>query len=416
MAYAKRHTILLLGNYRPTLALARTLSKEGHRIIVGLEGCDGGAEFSRFTDLVFDHPHLNDGEESFLSALEAFVKENGVTVIFPVAEEYVRVFVKHRDRVSALPPIAMVDPDLVAQCLDKPAMMERCVKLKVPCAPFAMVHDREAAREAIDRLGLPLVVRPERSTQRLDGKKALSLYSGKDTKHLFDVWAHDEGGLILQSRFEGRRYNVYFAADNGKLFRHLQAVILRTDNPDGSGLAVEGKTIEPLPALKDYTERLVGELSYTGVGCAQFLVNDLTGAVSFLEINARIAGNLIVAEEAGLRLSTILPSLALKEPIDQTFIEGRTGMRYVWVTGEMMAAIVNQSRGEIGLLEMTKRCARAFFTGLNADLHMVFLWRDPLPAIVTMIRLMPSFSGIKRRVKALFGASPKANRHQEQVS
>ncbi|MEM8539825.1 MAG: hypothetical protein AAGF25_02615 [Pseudomonadota bacterium] len=406
-------TILLLGNYRPALTLTRVFGAEGHRVIVGLEGCDGGAEHSRFASHVWDHPPLVD-EEAFLAAIETYVLEQDITLLFPVSEDFVTVFVKHRARLEALAPIAMVDPDLVTKCLDKVLMMNLCLEHDVPCAPFSIVHSRDKLQTQSKELGFPLVVRSERSTIRLDGQKAITVSSDADLNYLTSVWPQRETGLILQRKFSGQRYNVYFAANSGTMYRHVQAVILRTDSPDGSGLAVEGETVVPLENLRDYTARLLSAIQYTGIGCAQFLVNEDTGDVSFLEINARIAGNLIVPEEAGLELSPILMQLALEQPVDDRIIEGRTGIRYVWTSGEMMAAIVRNLKGEIGLSQLIARLFAATKCGLKADLHMVFSWRDPMPGIVTLLRLLPSPSGLVRRLSSLLCAGPAEDHAQKE--
>ncbi|MDX5593301.1 hypothetical protein [Pseudovibrio sp. SPO723] len=417
---ADRHRILLLGNYRPTLTLVRTLGAAGHHLTVGLEGSDGGAEFSRHANATWDHPSLLKDEDAFLTALEAYVARNQITLLFPVSEEFVTCFVRHRQRVEALAPVAMMEPELVSACLDKVGMMQRCVRLQVPCAPFALARSAEELQAACDTLGFPLVVRPELSTQRLGGKKAVTLHTAQDVGTLVALWHNRSSALVLQQHFSGRRYNLYFAAEKGVLTRHVQAVILRTDSPDGSGLAVEGETIPPLEPLRTYTMRLIADLEYDGIGCAQYLVEERTGAISFLEINARIAGNLNVPEAAGLALGPLLVNKALGVQATAhpaaSLTEGRTGMRYVWVSGELLAAIVAQMKGEIGFATMVKRFGVALGSAFRADLHMVWSWKDPLPALVTLWRLMPSLSGVKRRLKKLFFKQEESREKDRQVS
>lgn len=395
----EKQRILLLGNYRPTLTLVRTLGAAGHHMIVGLEGSDGGAEFSRFCRESWDHPPLEKDEDAFLAALGRYVDQNQVTLLYPVSEEFVTCFVRHRRRVEALAPIAMMDPEIVSACLDKVGMMQQCLRLDVPCAPFALAHCEQDLRDAAAQLGFPLVVRPEHSTKRLGGKKAVTLTSPEALDDVLTLWQDRTSALVLQQHFSGRRYNLYFAAENGRLTRHVQAVILRTDSPDGTGLAVEGETITPLMPLRSYTERLVADLAYDGIGCAQYLVDETTGAISFLEINARIAGNLNVPERAGLALGPLLMEKALGVPVDTQPVEGRRGIRYLWVSGEVLAAIVAQMRGEIGIGTMLKRFGTALASVFRGNLHMIWSWKDPLPALVTCWRMLPSLSGIKRRLK-----------------
>ena len=310
-------TVLLLGNYRPTIILARVLSKKGFTVICGREGCDGGAQYCRYVDELWDHPRVSNDAEKFLIALRDFLaKRPEISVVYPVSEEFVRLLADNHETLPAGPAYAMVRPATVAQCLDKAGMMNLAVGCGVPTAPFEIVGESKRFTEAVGRIGIPLVIRPEKSTDRIDGKKAFHFNGQADIADTCRDALRAGQRLLLQRKAEGRRHNLYFGAVNGKLVRYLHALILRTDMLDGTGLAVEGVTIEPDPKLRDYAERLIGALGYTGVGCAQFLVDEATGSVSFLEINPRIAGNHAVPEAAGLGLSTLPIDLCRNPALD----------------------------------------------------------------------------------------------------
>lgn len=395
----RSETIVLLGNYRPTLVLARVLSKRGYRVIAGLEGCDGGAEHCRFVDEIWDHPELAVGPEIFAAALKAFVKENNVSVVFPVSEEFVRFFQEHPGASPSGTIVAMVDPQLVKKCLDKVYILELAAANGVPTAPFTKVGSLDQLKVAVEHTGFPVVIRPEDSTKRLNGKKALFATNADELDRKLSLQPTRKGNLIVQRKVLGRRHNLYFAAYSGQLFQYLHALILRTDNPDGSGLAVDGITIPPMPDLRSYTEKLVTALDYTGIGCAQFLVDEATGAISLLEINPRIAGNHAVPEFAGLNLSTVLIELAAGRELDTTPIEGKAGIRYVWTCGDIEAAKNAWKRSEIGHYDAICWAVRALLTALKADLHMTCSWADPMPGLVAFMRLFPNIRNVLPRIR-----------------
>lgn len=395
---AKQETVLLLGNYRPTLTLARVLSRQGYRIISGLEGCDGGAEYSRFVDQIWDHPSLKPDQGAFAKELRPFIKANKVSIIFPVSEAFVRFFTEHPEACPKDTVVAVADPQLAGKCLDKMFMMQLASANFVPTAPYAMAKSHHDLMKAAETTGFPLVIRPEDSTQRLDGKKALFIKNAGELKRQIPVWPADQCGLILQRKAAGRRHNIYFAARSGQLFRYLHAVILRTDNPDGSGLAIDGITIPQMPELRAYTERLVEALDYSGIGCAQYLVDEETGNVSFLEINARIAGHHALPEYAGLNLSSLLIDQAAGRKFDACNIEGKSNIRYVWTSGEIDAAKIAWLRSEATHSETAFRVFRAIWSAFQADLDMVFTWSDPKPGLMAFKRLLPSW----RRLAANF--------------
>ncbi|HEX9852916.1 MAG TPA: hypothetical protein VGA68_07860, partial [Woeseiaceae bacterium] len=166
--------VLLLGNYRPTLTLARTLSDDGFRIISGREGCDGGAEYCRFVDEIWDHRPAKQDPDGFIADLEALLAARPeISVVYPVSEDFVRLIATRRSSLPAGPTYVTAAPESVADCLDKLRLMTMAAENAVATAPFAMVSGTTAFREAANRIGLPLVVRPEKSTDRIRGRKAI---------------------------------------------------------------------------------------------------------------------------------------------------------------------------------------------------------------------------------------------------
>lgn len=391
-------TVVLLGNYRPTLVLARRLGQAGYRVISGLQGCDRGAELSRHVDEVWDHPCVKADRDEFLEALNALLVERpDITCVYPVAEEYVRFFAERRPALSRPVTLAMVHPQTVDACLNKPFMMELARQAGIPIAPFAQVRTREELIERAEAIGFPIVLRPADSTQRLNGEKAVLVRSRDHLDQVNPVWPRDQAALLIQRKAAGIRHNLYFAAVDGKVCRYLHAVITRTDRKDGSGLAVDGKTIAPDPTLRRYTETLAAELDYTGVGCAQFLVDEATGAVSFLEINARIAGNHAVPEHCGLDLGAFLIAVAVGDDIDRAPREGRAEVRYSWLAGDLDGLKSSWRRGELSTAETISWARKVVTTAWGAHLDMMFNWRDPMPGLVTFLDVLPGIGHLTRR-------------------
>src|SRR2546422_598543 len=61
-------SVLLLGNYRPTIALVRALGRAGQQGIVGLGGGEGGAEHSPYASEGWGHPPVEGRRDAFLSS------------------------------------------------------------------------------------------------------------------------------------------------------------------------------------------------------------------------------------------------------------------------------------------------------------------------------------------------------------
>ena len=390
---------LLLGNYRPSLTLARSLRRQGYRVVVGSHGCERGCQYSKAVSDIWDHAPLEATPDRFVQDLRRFHKDHpGLEIIFPVAEEYVRLIADHEAAFAGLPPIATVEAATVRKCLDKPYMMRLAHESGVPTAPFSTSSNAKEFYEAVKKTGFPLIVRPYDSTKRLDGAKAVFVDSAAEAERALTEYGLGHQVLLLQRKFDGVRHNIYFAAENGEIKRRLHAVIDRTDSPDGTGLAVEGRTLTTDHPLVEQTAALVRALGYTGIGCAQFLLDEASGQSSFLEINPRIAGNHALPEFAGLELGAFMRDLALGRVPAAACDEGRAGIRYCWTSGDLMGAKVCYLKGRISLLQAFGWIARAITVGARSDVHMVFSLSDPAPALHALREVVPRLARWKHPV------------------
>jgi len=381
--------VLLLGNYRPAVSLARALKPLGYRIIVGLGGGEGGAQYSRCADEEWDHPALEDAREPFLAALCAFLRARpDVRIVFPIAEPFVRLVAAERarlpaDRIYAVPP-----PAVVERALDKVAAYGVARSVDVPVAPYALALGPVELARRCEEVGYPVVLRPLDSTRRLGGRKGVIVASREDLARIVPRWAGRDTALLVQRRVTGTRHNLFFAARDGKLLRVLETRIARTDAPDQTGLAVDGETIVPSHDLVRFTERLAVALGYSGVGLAQYLVDHETGAVFFIELNPRVAGSHAITEAAGLQLGYLSIVLAAPGAPEIPFVTGVPGLRYAWTYGDLRGLVAAVRDGLLprDALRWAWGMLRAF---VRADVHMTWSWSDPLPTLALFPRTLP---------------------------
>src|SRR4051812_27817712 len=97
-------SILVLGNYRQTLVVLRSLTRAGYRTIIGSDAKHVFTQYSRATAEVWRHQDPQ-REAEFLDALCAFLAQRpDVRWIFPIGEDQVRFCIRHR---TLLAPHAM---------------------------------------------------------------------------------------------------------------------------------------------------------------------------------------------------------------------------------------------------------------------------------------------------------------------
>ena len=354
--------VLVLGDYRQTVTVVRSLGRAGHRVILG---CDDPASPTARSRYVDEFRHLNDA-----AALEASLREGRPDFVFPVGETQLRQTLA-MPRLLALSTWVMPQPETLRQCLDKRALFELAPALDVPLAPWLPWSGAQAWRDAAQRFGFPVVVKRKDSSFHLRDKKAIIV---ADTAQLEALLAEiagiaDAESYVLQRFARGVRHNCHFAADGGRVIAYLQQKVLRTDEADGTGIGLEGVTVAPSADLRAYCERILYRLGYSGIGCLQFLVDDASGEVSLLELNPRLDSTAALACKLGYdfpRLAVEIAAQTRPEPLALPYPVGR---HYHWIFGDLNA----WRQGKIGLGVM----ARAALRGYDLTLE----WRDPAPCV-----------------------------------
>ena len=368
---ARMPTVLVLGDFRQTITVVRSLARAGLRVILGSDDSASSTASSRYVS----------GFERFadLAALEAWLRAKRPEFVFPVGETQLRQ-VLAAPRLLSLSNWVMPEAATAQRCLDKRALFDLVPSLGVPVAPWLQWAGAQAWREAARRFGFPVVVKRKDSALHLRDKKALIL---ADPAQLDAVLAEiagtaDAESFVLQRFAPGVRHNCHVAADGGRLVAFLQQKVLRTDEPDGTGIGLEGVTVAPSAELRAYCERILYRLGYSGIGCIQFLVDEASGEVSLLELNPRLDSTAALACKLGYdfpRLAVEIAAHARPEPLTAPYAIGR---HYHWVYGDLNA----WRQGKIGLGTL----ARAALRGCDLTLE----WRDPAPCLNLLWRKLVS--------------------------
>jgi predicted ATP-grasp superfamily ATP-dependent carboligase len=377
--------VLVLGDYRQTITVVRSLGRAGLRVILG--GDDPDSSTARSRHVAAFECFADGGPARPPSTLESWLRAHRPQFVFPVGETQLRQ-VLAAPRLLALSTWVMPELATLRRCLDKRTLFELAPLLGIPLARWLRWSGPQGWREAARSLGFPLVVKRKDSASHLRDKKALILHSAAQLDEFLAEAATggDAESLVLQKFAPGVRHNCHFAADGGRIVALLQQKVLRTDEADGTGIGLEGVTVAPSPTLRAYCERLLYRLGYTGVGCIQFLVDDATGEESFLELNPRLDSTAALACRVGYdfpRLAVEIASRARPAPLTVPYALGR---HYHWLYGDLNA----WRQGKIDL----RMLAGAALRGCDLSLD----WRDPAPGMHLLWRKLSQ--GARRRLQA----------------
>jgi predicted ATP-grasp superfamily ATP-dependent carboligase len=377
-------SVLLIGNYVPSLAVARSLAAASYHVIAG-----NGGEFdiisrSRACHEVWRHPPISE-PGAFLQALGSFVAERPeIEAIVPLQSRYVGLVATERARMPKGPVLVTPEPDVVLTCLDKVALYDLARRVGVPTEPWGIATDLDELMQVASNVGYPCVVRPTSDTKGwlLGERKALICPDAAALRAGFPRWPNDHPALLVQHEAAGLKNSFSFLAQEGRIRALVRVMATRTDRLDGTGFGVEFITLPPHPELAGQTEALVAALGYTGYGTAQFMVSD-RGATSLLEINPRLGMSVGWTRHLGIDLPLGAVQLARQggewhPPDGWTCPVGR---RIVWTSRDLYSLRGSLRRDDIDRHQAVSWLARTTRAFVRADAHMTFDRRDPRPTI-----------------------------------
>ena len=372
--------ILVLGDYRQTVTIVRSLARAGHRISLGTRQAHGSTAMSRYVSDVtlFDDSH----QDRFVDQLENYLRREKPAYVFPVGETEARHIAHAAQRLMPLAVWVMPDPTTVLRCLDKREIYELTPTLGIPTAPWRKFTNFDDWSYAAREMGFPVVVKRKDSATAIRQKKAVILRSPAVLESfLAELRSEpDPESLMLQKFADGDRHNCHIAADGGRIVAFFQQRVLRTDEPDGTGIGIEGASEAVSDDLRDYCERLVKALDYQGIGCIQFMVDEHSGAVCFLEINPRMDSTATLPYRLGYdypRIAIEIAACHAPAPLTTPYCVGKS---YHWLYGDTLSWYACHKQHRQSRHELAKWALRMCWRSLTAY-HLTWDARDPMPTL-----------------------------------
>lgn len=373
--------VLVLGDYRQTVTIVRSLARGGFRIALGTDARRSSTALSRYVSDVRVFEESN--RDRFLDQLEAYLRREKPDYVFPVGETQLRRIVCAAERFMPLATWVMPDPATVLRCFDKRALYELTPTLGIPTAPWREYTDFEDWSSAAREMGFPVVVKRKDSSAPIKLKKAIILR----TPAAFDSFLAelqsepDPESLVLQKFASGERQNCHIAADRGRIVAFFQQRVLRTDEFDGTGIGVEGVSVPISPELRAYCERLAAVLGYHGIGCIQFMVDENSGTVAFLEVNPRMDSTAALPYRLGYDYPRIAVEIAARNAPAPLTTAYRAGKHYHWLYGDALGWLACRKQGRQSGAELLDWALKILWSTLTSHHHLTWDARDPIPTL-----------------------------------
>ena len=396
--------ILVLGDYRQTVTVVRSLARAGYTVTLGTDDTRSSTALSRHVARVWSYAR-GDALSSarFCDLVELQLRAERPEFVFVVGETQLRLLSQRAAAMDALATWVMPRWEAVRRSFDKRSMFALCNRLGIPTAPWTAFNGAPAWRRQAGEIGYPMVIKRCDSSAQVNGRKALIVRSPEELEEFLQNIDCDPnpGALLMQKFVTGIRHNCHIGAAGGDIVAYFEQRVVRTDELDMTGIGIEGVSVEPSANLRAWCERLTRSLGYNGIGCIQFLVDAATGEVSFLEINPRMDSTAALPYRLGCDFPCLAVELARRQrdratPVPEFPQSYPAGRRYHWLYGDMLSwhdARRQKLRSGVQLAAWALRSAVVALTSH----HLTWDLRDPLP---TLHEFWKQFSvALGRRVK-----------------
>jgi D-aspartate ligase len=303
-------------------------------------------------------------------------------------------------KLAARFPASLPPAPAIRTLTDKGAFASFCARLAIP-HPATWVLERPE-----DVLRLPptafehafLKPRDSQEFQERFGLKAVRVSGPEDAYHVAGQLGAESPGLVLQRYVQGPVSNHYFVdgfVDRLGVVRALFARRrLRMSPPDfgNSSYMVSVAPDEVSPAIEDI-RRLLTALRYRGVFSAEFKLDETDGTFRILEVNPRAWWYIRFAAQCGVNVCRMAWEDALEQPVTAAAPDYQRGRSCVHAYHDFFACRDLRRAGQLTL--------GAWAASWLGSRKSTFEWRDPVPAVVTVSRILGSAAA--RRVKRICG-------------
>lgn len=379
--------VLVLGDLPASLEITRSLGQMGHTIIVGTSSLSCYANLSRYCSETWYHPSIRESSPSFFQALKQFLNNRPeIKFIFPAEDIYLVEFAGRHAQLPKAIKLVMPSKEHIQLCDDKLAMHELVDFLNIPQAAYTTAIGKAGLFKKCNKIGYPCVLLHVDSHQVFLGQKAIIINSRSDLEQTFERRPDFDEKVLIRAFAQGKRFNYNFVASEGKILNGVQIKTLRTDRYDGTGSGIEGQLCDSLPDITRHTEKLLAHMKYNGPGMTQFLIDEDSEAVTFLEMNPRLTQGCVVASRAGLdlvRTAFEIADGALERNVSaQSRL--RKNIRYAWLSASLKAIRHEWRNRKINPLQAIRWYINSVSTALRADAHIIWRLDDPIPAIFAL--------------------------------
>lgn len=327
--------------HKQSLASARSLGRAGLRVVMG----ESVAQFdptnplpafrSRYCCRSLVLPDLVTDGPGFVAAVLEFVRAYSLRMVLPTGDSTISLLRPYRQRLAELGCVLALAPEAALEIAnDKDRTLAVAEKLGIPRPRSIRIEATSDLSVPAAEFGFPFVLKPTMSwTDRAQERIVpVDVIDKDEACEIAERMMATGSGVLAQEWVPGRREGVTLFIMGDKVLASCGHVAHRTSPPLG-GASVVRESIQPPEDTLTAAVQLVTAVGMQGV-CEVEFRRDASGQPLLMEINARLAGTIENAVQAGVDFPLMIWRWAIGLDVDPV-TEYRTGVRTRWLHGDL---------------------------------------------------------------------------------
>ena len=310
--------------------------------------------------------------------------------VFPTGDESAAMLARHHTVLAERFRLTVPPWEILRWAHDKRLMHDLASRLGVDCPWTCNPANREEVADL--NCTFPVILKPafKSSLNRFTAAKAWRLEDRKSLLTAYDEACTmvDSSVIMVQELIPGSGEEQFSFAGlciEGRPVAWLVARRTRQYPVDFGRSSSYVETVE-LPEIEEPARRLLEAMRFTGLVEVEFKRDPRDGRCKLLDVNPRMWGWHTLGRRAGVDFPYLLWQFMHREPARE--IRGHTGVRWMRMTTDLPAALVEMRRGRLS--------AHAYFESLRGPLESaIFAADDLLPALLELPLF--AYQALKRR-------------------
>ncbi len=373
------------GNRRPSLAVARSLARQGVEFLAVSDTPHSLTQHSRHVRHCQIVASPGDEPDRFSEQILELVRQHQIKLVIPVLEESLLALDRRRAELETCTKLAAADSQALRQVLDKRINLAIARELDIDCARQFTLEDRSQVAEMIEQLGFPVVMKPPGSPydRQLPNFPFKVLYA-RDAEQLngyLDRYCQDGVYPMFQEFVAGQHRNLCCFAIDGEVVAMQEHYSLRALKGQG----VLRQIVSPHPENMRGARAMLKRLRWNGVAQFCSILDASKQRLCYMETNGRFWSSVAGSINAGWDFPWWVYEHFAHDRAPAPGPQ-KLGSRTCWHRGDLVALANYLAGGESpsqGQQPSKLRAMLNYLSGFSPDIHGdVFRWDDPLPELV----------------------------------